>query len=89
MGSVKYALYQLSKSEHKGNVVFKGGTSLTKCYEDLHRFSEDIDIALLTAELNRSQIKKIITKVESVMSLDLQPDEFKEERKSGDYRYTQ
>lgn len=26
-------------------IVFKGGTSLTKCYQILDRFSEDIDIS--------------------------------------------
>jgi predicted nucleotidyltransferase component of viral defense system len=83
------ALYNLSKSEYKGIVVFKGGTSLTKCYEDLHRFSEDIDIALLANVMTNSQIRKTIQKVEKVMSLDLKPSEFEEERKSGDYRYTQ
>ena len=31
------------------NMVFKGGTSLTKCYHLLDRFSEDIDISY-TAE---------------------------------------
>ena len=30
-------------------MVFKGGTSLTKCYQLLDRFSEDIDISY-TAE---------------------------------------
>ena len=44
---ITHDLYQLSKSEYKEMVVFKGGTSLTKCYKDLYRFSEDIDIALL------------------------------------------
>ncbi|MFT8391080.1 MAG: nucleotidyl transferase AbiEii/AbiGii toxin family protein [Sporolactobacillus sp.] len=25
-------------------IVFKGGTSLSKCYHLIHRFSEDIDL---------------------------------------------
>lgn len=86
---ITHALYYLSKSEYKDIVVFKGGTSLTKCYGDLHRFSEDIDIALLANGMNPSQIKRALSKVEKVMKVDLQPGEFKEERKSGDYRYTQ
>jgi predicted nucleotidyltransferase component of viral defense system len=86
---ITHALYHLSKSEYKDIVVFKGGTSLTKCYEDLHRFSEDIDIALLAKGMNSSQIKKTLSNVEKVMNVALQPGEFKEERKSGDYRYTQ
>ena len=86
---ITHSLYHLSKSEYKDIVVFKGGTSLTKCYEDLHRFSEDIDIALLTNGMNKSQVKKTISKIEEVMSASLKHGEFEEERKSGDYRYTQ
>ena len=36
-------------SEKLDDMVFKGGTSLTKCYQLLDRFSEDIDISY-TAE---------------------------------------
>ena len=36
-------------SEKIDDMVFKGGTSLTKCYQLLDRFSEDIDISY-TAE---------------------------------------
>ena len=28
------------------NLLFKGGTSLSKCYKIIDRFSEDIDITL-------------------------------------------
>ena len=86
---ITLSLYHLSNSDYIDSVVFKGGTSLTKCYEDLHRFSEDIDIALLTNGMSNSQIKKTMSRVEEVMSIELQPDEFEEERKSGDYRYSQ
>ncbi|MBQ2770457.1 MAG: nucleotidyl transferase AbiEii/AbiGii toxin family protein, partial [Clostridia bacterium] len=30
-------------SEQLPNIIFKGGTSLSKCYKLIHRFSEDID----------------------------------------------
>lgn len=48
------------------NMVFKGGTSLTKCYQLLDRFSEDIDISY-TAEsgtpgdARKRQLKKAVT----------------------------
>ncbi len=29
-----------------GRLIFKGGTSLSKCFNLIHRFSEDIDIAV-------------------------------------------
>ena len=28
------------------NLIFKGGTSLSKCHKIIHRFSEDIDLTL-------------------------------------------
>ncbi len=70
---ITHALYHLSNSDYRDVVVFKGGTSLTKCYKDLHRFSEDIDIALLAYGMNASQIKKILSRVEEVMAVELQP----------------
>lgn len=45
-----YVTIALKKlSEKLEDMVFKGGTSLTKCYQLLNRFSEDIDISY-TAE---------------------------------------
>lgn len=32
--------------EFKGRLVFKGGTSLSKCFNLIQRFSEDIDLAV-------------------------------------------
>ena len=77
---ITHALYHLSKSEYNDVVVFKGGTSLTKCYKDLHRFSEDIDIALLANGMSKSQVKKTISKVEDIMSTGLKLGEFEAEK---------
>jgi len=41
--AVLRALFSLSYTEH---LSFKGGTSLSKCYNLIERFSEDIDIAV-------------------------------------------
>ena len=41
--AVLRALFALPYSE---NLSFKGGTSLSKCYNLIERFSEDIDIAV-------------------------------------------
>ena len=30
------------------NIIFKGGTSLSKCYKVINRFSEDIDLNIAT-----------------------------------------
>ena len=39
-------------------VVFKGGTSLSKCYQVIHRFSEDIDITA-DSDISQGQKKKL------------------------------
>ena len=38
--------YLLNKSQYKDCFIFKGGTSLSKCYHVIERFSEDLDIVL-------------------------------------------
>jgi len=43
---VSLYLKTLSNLDADG-IVFKGGTSLSKCYDIIHRFSEDIDLAML------------------------------------------
>jgi len=41
------SLFLKELSKHEGiPIVFKGGTSLSKCYDVIDRFSEDIDLAL-------------------------------------------
>lgn len=44
---VTYALHQLFHSDVKNLIVFKGGTSLSKCYKVIERFSEDIDLVVV------------------------------------------
>ncbi len=44
---VTFILRRLSLSENKDKVVFKGGTSLSKVYKLIERFSEDIDLAII------------------------------------------
>ena len=43
---VTFILKRLSLSENKNKVVFKGGTSLSKIYGLIERFSEDVDLVL-------------------------------------------
>ena len=38
--------YLFHDSRWKEHLAFKGGTSLSKCYDLIHRFSEDIDLIL-------------------------------------------
>lgn len=44
---VTFALFSIFKSEIGADTVFKGGTSLLKCYGAISRFSEDIDLVVL------------------------------------------
>ena len=56
---VTFILKNLSRSEYVDKVVFKGGTSLSKAYHVIDRFSEDVDLALLLAgNENRRADKK-------------------------------
>lgn len=52
---VTRALKELALSNISENIVFKGGTSLSKAYNLIARFSEDIDIAVLTEGLSNNQ----------------------------------
>ncbi len=58
-------LKRLSDSEYSGSIVFKGGTSLSKGYKLINRFSEDVDIAIINvAEMTGNQVKTLIRNVE-------------------------
>lgn len=48
----------VEKSANLGTVVFKGGTSLSKCHKVIDRFSEDIDITF-TEHLGEKKRKKL------------------------------
>ena len=45
-------------SEREDFIVFKGGTSLSKCHKAIKRFSEDIDITI-DSKLTQRQMKKL------------------------------
>lgn len=64
---VTYALAELFQSEVKDRVVFKGGTSLSKCYKIIERFSEDIDLVVIKKDSDTgNELKrklKVITEV--------------------------
>jgi len=47
---VTYALYTIFNDSIGKDTVFKGGTALSKCYNMIDRFSEDIDLVVLRRE---------------------------------------
>lgn len=66
-------LRRLSQNPNADKVVFKGGTSLSKAYNLVDRFSEDIDIAVINAaSFNGNQLKTLIKKVAKEMATDLE-----------------
>jgi hypothetical protein len=65
---VTNALKNLASSSLGDDIVFKGGTSLSKAYNLISRFSEDVDIAVLTEELSKAQASKKVKKVSKIIS---------------------
>lgn len=65
-------LNRLSSSRFYNQTVFKGGTSLSKGYNLINRFSEDIDLALINV-LGKSgnEIKTIIRNLEKEITKEL------------------
>lgn len=85
---VTKALKHLSESEHVGEVVFKGGTSLSKAYKLIHRFSEDIDLAVLAQGLGDTKRKALLKSVEQAVSSGLTTIQDDRVSKGSNYRKT-
>ena len=66
------ALLFLSQSEYAAKCVFKGGTSLSKCYPgSINRFSEDIDLTFIPDEgMTNKQIERNLKAIEKLMTED-------------------
>lgn len=69
---VTYALFTIFNDEIGKDTVFKGGTALSKCYNMIERFSEDIDLVVLRREGEtdsklKSKLKAVSTVVEAVL----------------------
>jgi hypothetical protein len=64
---VTFALHTLFKSEIGSETVFKGGTSLLKCFNIIRRFSEDIDLVVIRRE-NESN-NRLTWKIRSISEI--------------------
>lgn len=74
-------LKNLENSEYAEQCVFKGGTSLSKCYPgSIERFSEDIDLTFLGMELSDKVCDKMIKKIEKVITVSAQKEKINAER---------
>lgn len=75
-------LEKLEKSPYSANCVFKGGTSLSKCYPgSIERFSEDIDLTFTTdKDMSKKQYSKVLKHIETIMSEGYRSEIIPEER---------
>lgn len=75
-------LKNLSASSYSNLCVFKGGTSLSKCYPgSINRFSEDIDLTFMpNDELNSKEYDKKLKKIESILSDGFETEKIDAER---------
>ncbi|MDR2913332.1 MAG: nucleotidyl transferase AbiEii/AbiGii toxin family protein [Tannerella sp.] len=68
---ITLALNRLSCCNEVENAVFKGGTSLSKGYRLINRFSEDIDIAIINENLSGNAVKTKIRNIEKEITTEL------------------
>jgi hypothetical protein len=61
---VTYALFTIFNNEIGKDTVFKGGTALSKCYNIIERFSEDIDLVVL--RLKGESNNRLTTKIRTI-----------------------
>lgn len=64
---VTLVLHALYHSAVKDEVIFKGGTSLSKCFGLIDRFSEDIDLVVMREEGDSGN--KLTNKIKKISSL--------------------
>ncbi|MDA3886103.1 MAG: nucleotidyl transferase AbiEii/AbiGii toxin family protein, partial [Candidatus Delongbacteria bacterium] len=65
---ITYVLKHIFSSELSDEAVFKGGTSLEKCYNLIERFSEDIDIVVMRkSNETDSQLTKKIRQISNMI----------------------
>ena len=72
-------------AENLSFVVFKGGTSLSKCHQVIKRFSEDIDVTIdmSLSQGQKKKVKEVI--VEIVETMGLKITNLAETRRRRDY----
>jgi predicted nucleotidyltransferase component of viral defense system len=69
---ITLVLSRLAGCKYIDASVFKGGTSLSKGYNLIERFSEDVDIAIINnKEKSGNEIKNIIRSIEKEITADL------------------
>ncbi len=74
-------LDNLANSDYADSCVFKGGTSLSKCYPgSIERFSEDIDLTFLGMDLSDKECDRTIKKIEKAITEGAETEKIAAER---------
>lgn len=69
---ITLVLSRLAQSPYPSDAVFKGGTSLSKGYQLIERFSEDVDLAIINNQhRSGNEVKTIIRNLEKAITRDL------------------
>ncbi len=88
---VSLFLKELNELDSSVQVVFKGGTSLSKCYDVIDRFSENIDLAVnfnsnKVTQGQRRRLKKDILQIVEALNMELlNPDDVQSRRDHNVY----
>ena len=78
---IVYLLKNLVDSPYADQCVFKGGTSLSKCYPgSIERFSEDIDLTYLGMDLSDKECDRTIKHIETAMTAGAEIEKINAER---------
>lgn len=69
---ITYVLDKIFSNPIGKETIFKGGTALSKCYQLINRFSEDIDLVVLRLEgESDNQLKTKLKKITNTVSQEL------------------
>lgn len=84
---ISMILKALSLSVYKAQIVFKGGTSLSKAYQLIDRFSEDVDFAVISEGMSGNQVKTLLSHLIKEVTAGLSEDkDFVDISKGSKYR---
>lgn len=82
-------LQRLSRHSDSSRIIWKGGTSLSKAYSLVKRFSSDVDFAVISDGLSQSQLKQLIVRISKDTTTDFAEKEVDGGTiKKGRYRKT-
>ena len=84
---ISTVLRLLSMSAYAPQIVFKGGTSLSKAYQLINRFSEDVDFAVISEQMSGNQVKTLLSHLMKEVTAGLVEDkEFPDISKGPNYK---